>query len=219
MNTVNKELNRIQRALVAPKNQRNGFGKYNYRSCEDILEALKPILGDGTVTISDTIIEISGRYYVKATAKFSLGSELIECDGWAREAEDKKGMDASQITGACSSYARKYALNGLFAIDDSKDADTEEPAKRSQPAQQAKPAPIQAAPSLPAINTVDVTIIDYAKAGALHTVTLAAGGKTIEAKTSDNQIGGLAEFNKGKTASAGLQQTAKGVKLATLVIK
>jgi len=214
MNTVNKELNRIQRALVAPKNQRNGFGKYNYRSCEDILEALKPILGDGTVTISDTIIEISGRYYVKATAKFSLGSESIECDGWAREAEDKKGMDASQITGACSSYARKYALNGLFAIDDSKDADTEEPAKRSQPAPQAKPAP-----SVPPVNTVGVRIVDHAKVGKLHTVTLTAGGKTIEAKTSDDTLGGLAEFNKGGLASAGLQQTAKGVKLATLVIK
>ena len=212
MNTVNKELNRIQRALVAPKNQRNGFGKYNYRSCEDILEALKPILGDGTVIMSDTITEISGRYYVKATAKFSLGSESIECDGWAREAEDKKGMDASQITGACSSYARKYALNGLFAIDDSKDADTEEPAKRSQPAPQAKP-------SIPPINTVDVTIINHVKTGKLHVVTLTAGDKTIEAKTSDDVIGGLAEFNKGNIASVGLQQTALGVKLATLVIK
>ncbi len=119
-----KELAEIQKKLVAPKNQRNNFGKYNYRSCEDILEAVKPLLGDSTLTISDEMVEVGGRVYVKSTAAFmSPNQQVVECYGWAREPEDRKGMDASQITGASSSYARKYALNGLFCIDDSKDAD------------------------------------------------------------------------------------------------
>ena len=118
----------IQASLKAPKNQRNAFGNYNYRSCEDILEAVKPLLYDTqtTLTISDDIVEVGGRIYVKATAT------LKDCETWeiieqnsayARESESKKWMDDSQITWATSSYARKYALNGLFCIDDVKDAD------------------------------------------------------------------------------------------------
>lgn len=118
----------IQASLKAPKNQRNAFGNYNYRSCEDILEAVKPLLYDTqtTLTISDEMVEVGGRIYVKATAT------LKDCETWeiieqnsayARESESKKWMDDSQITWATSSYARKYALNGLFCIDDVKDAD------------------------------------------------------------------------------------------------
>lgn len=114
----------IQQRLKAPKGQMNKFGGYKYRSCEDILEAVKPLLGDCVLTISDDIREIGGRVYVEATARLTDGSDVVEVKALAREAEVKKGMDDSQITGAASSYARKYALNGLFCIDDTKDADS-----------------------------------------------------------------------------------------------
>lgn len=121
---IYNELSRIQKELKAPKGQFNKFGNYKYRSCEDILEAVKPLLGDCCLTISDDIVLIGDRYYIKATARLALSNEdFIENSAFAREAFDKKGMDESQITGASSSYARKYALNGLFAIDDTKDAD------------------------------------------------------------------------------------------------
>ena len=113
----------IQQKLKAPKGQVNKFGGYRYRSCEDILEAVKPLLGDCVLTISDDIREIGGRVYVEATARLTDGSDTVEVKALAREAEVKKGMDESQITGAASSYARKYCLNGLFCIDDTKDAD------------------------------------------------------------------------------------------------
>lgn len=120
----------VQQHLNAPKDKRNSFGGYNYRSCESILEAVKPILKEYllALTISDDIVAIGNRVYVKATAKVLdiKGDVIAECTAFAREEEDKKGMDAAQLTGATSSYARKYALNGLFAIDDSKDADTDE---------------------------------------------------------------------------------------------
>lgn len=121
-----KELNTIQVKLNAPKNQYNSFGKYHYRNCEDILEAIKPLLKETecTLVISDDIILIGDRYYVKATATITNSKdESVSNTAWAREASDKKGMDEAQITGATSSYARKYALNGLFCIDDNKDTD------------------------------------------------------------------------------------------------
>lgn len=117
------KLAKIQRELNAPKNQRNNFGGYNYRSCEDILEAVKPLLGDLFLSISDEILLIGDRYYVKATATITDGESSHIATALAREEQQKKGMDASQLTGATSSYARKYCLNGLFGIDDNKDAD------------------------------------------------------------------------------------------------
>lgn len=122
-----KELIAIQSELKAPKSQFNPFGKYKYRKAEDILEAVKPLLAKQkcTLTITDDVVLIGNRIYVKATA--TIKNEKGECEtttGWAREEETKKGMDGSQITGASSSYARKYALNGLFAIDDNADSDT-----------------------------------------------------------------------------------------------
>jgi len=119
------KLEQVQQTLKAPKNQYNSFGKYHYRSCEDILEGLKePLIKvHAVVTISDEIISVGDRIYVKATAKFTDGTDSVENTAYAREELEKKGMDASQITGAASSYARKYALNGLFLIDDNKDAD------------------------------------------------------------------------------------------------
>ena len=120
-----KKLIQIQGALKAPKNQRNNFGNYNYRSAEDILEALKPLLveHDCLLTVSDEIVNIGARLYVKATASITEGETTVSVSAFAREEETKKGMDGAQITGSASSYARKYALNGLFLIDDTKDPD------------------------------------------------------------------------------------------------
>ena len=117
-------LNKIQQSLKAPKGQYNSFGKYKYRSCEDILEGVKPLLGKGTIVISDKITECGGRIYVTALVTLSDGEGSVSVSASAREPDQRKGMDASQITGCASSYARKYALNGLFCIDDAKDADT-----------------------------------------------------------------------------------------------
>lgn len=158
INDYMKLLNKIQKELKAPKSQYNSFGKYYYRNCEDILEAVKPLLGDGILTISDEVVNIGNHNYVKATATLTEsansthahlcdvskmlrgatvegfkaectcgandGVESVSVTAYAREAVDQKGMNDSQITGSTSSYARKYALNGLFCIDDTKDSDT-----------------------------------------------------------------------------------------------
>ena len=119
----------IQKELNAPKGQRNNFGNYNYRSCEDILEAVKPLLEKHGyhLILSDEIVEVGGRVYVRSTASVYDTEKLIQsASAFAREPLDQKGMQVNQITGATSSYSRKYALNGLFAIDDAKDSDTDE---------------------------------------------------------------------------------------------
>lgn len=146
-----EKLIEIQTELKAPKSQYNSFGKYNYRNAEDIMEAVKPLLKKYKclLYLSDEVIFIEGRHYIKTTVTF------IEPDGWqvsvsasAREEQDKKGMDGSQITGASSSYARKYALNGLFLIDDTKDSDsTNAHGKDEKTAESAKPS--VAAPKVP----------------------------------------------------------------------
>lgn len=126
--SIYNKLFEIQQNLKAPKGQYNQFGKYAFRSCEDILEALKPLLASqkAIIVLSDELTNIEQRYYIKATARIIdiETGEQIENSSYAREDENKKGMDLSQITGASSSYARKYALNGLFCIDDNKDSDT-----------------------------------------------------------------------------------------------
>lgn len=129
-----KELINIQHKLKAPKGRKNSFGNYKYRSCEDILEAVKPLLAEEecTLTLSDDMVAIGERIYVKAVATIRKGDESVTVTAYAREAETKKGMDDSQITGTASSYARKYALNGLFLIDDTKDADTDEYANQTK---------------------------------------------------------------------------------------
>lgn len=134
-----KELIAIQSELKAPKSQFNKFGGYKYRKAEDILEAVKPLLNKQkcTLIITDDVVLIGNRIYVKATA--TIKNEKGECEttnGWAREEETKKGMDGSQITGASSSYARKYALNGLFAIDDNADSDTTNDGQHQEAQQQ-----------------------------------------------------------------------------------
>ena len=124
-----ESLRKVQSELKAPKGQYNSFGKYSYRSCEDILEAVKPLLDkyEATVSITDDVVLVGDRVYVKATATFvDKDGKVIQSSAFAREPLARKGMDEAQVTGATSSYARKYALNGLFLIDDNKDADTDE---------------------------------------------------------------------------------------------
>ena len=143
-----KELVTIQQKLKAPKRQYNTFGKYKYRSCEDILESVKPVLAETkcTLTLSDEMIAVGNRIYVKATVTLTndKGEKEITT-AFAREEEKKKGMDGSQITGASSSYARKYALNGLFCIDDAKDSDSTNTHEKEDTQQPAK-TPANTAP-------------------------------------------------------------------------
>jgi len=146
MTDLQTALSKMQRTLVATKGQYNSFGKYKYRSCEDILAAVKKVLpSDVILLLEDEVINISDRIYIKATASLFMAGDVIKVSANAREPLSKKGMDEAQITGAASSYARKYALNGLFAIDDTKDSDAtnnhkDEPV--SKPA--VKPAPQKA---------------------------------------------------------------------------
>lgn len=138
-----EKVTKVQTELKAPKGQYNKFGNYNYRSCEDIVESIKPLLAKYGLylNISDEIILVGDRYYVRATAMLTDGSAATTTTGFAREPNDKKGMDESQITGAASSYARKYALNGLLAIDDTKDADTDEYVSQTSQKQKETPKP------------------------------------------------------------------------------
>ena len=143
-----EKLNKMQTELKAPKNQYNSFGKYRYRSCEDILEGLKPLLKETNtcIIIKDELTIVGNRYYIKATAMLHDTEKIgdyVEATGYAREEENKKGMDGSQVTGASSSYARKYALNGLFAIDDSKDSDGTNGGKEDKPKQELSDAQIK----------------------------------------------------------------------------
>ena len=145
--TIYEKLSAIQAELKAPKSQYNSFGNFNYRSCEDILEAVKPLCKaqKAVLTLTDLLVNIGERYYIQATAylRDMESKEFIEVSAFAREEDTKKGMDGSQVTGASSSYARKYALNGLFCIDDAKDSDytngiqpkEQKPAQRSTPQQ------------------------------------------------------------------------------------
>lgn len=136
--TIEQRLMAVQNELKAPKNQYNKFGNYRYRSCEDILSAAKPLcVANGLLlTITDEVVLVANRIYIKAIAKVSEGTQFIETVAYAREDETKKGMDGSQVTGTASSYARKYALNGLFCIDDTKDADATNTHGKDVPAQQ-----------------------------------------------------------------------------------
>tara|TARA_R110000824_G_scaffold401783_1_gene616201 strand:- start:25287 stop:25697 length:411 start_codon:yes stop_codon:yes gene_type:complete len=130
---LQKALAAIQQKLKAPKSQQNKFGGYKYRSCEDILEAVKPLIGSCTLTISDSIKQIGERFYIESTCTLYGFGDSIAVTAYAREALDKKGMDVAQISGAASSYSRKYSLNGMFLIDDTADSDASEPEKTGPP--------------------------------------------------------------------------------------
>lgn len=136
--TILQKLNKIQTEVHVPKNQYNSFGKYKFRNCDDILEALKPTLKElgCVVLLSDDVINIDGRYYVQSTATLKDEEGEISTSAFAREEDSKKGFDSSQLTGSTSSYSRKYALNGLLALDDNKDSDeTNKPNEKTTPQQ------------------------------------------------------------------------------------
>lgn len=144
MKNITQKLIKVQSELKAPKGQENTFGNYNYRSAEDILEAVKPLLSEQglLMTITDIIEQIGERYYIQAKVILTDGEDTVEVTGYARESLNKKGMDDSQITGTASSYARKYAMNGLFLIDDTKDSDSNE--NRTERENRAKKADVEA---------------------------------------------------------------------------
>ena len=188
-----ENLTKIQSELKAPKNQYNKFGNYHYRSAEDILEAVKPLLSkyNAELTICDEICEIGDRIYVKAVCKYREGNDEVTVNAYAREPENKKGMDESQITGTASSYARKYALNGLFLIDDTKDADTNEYSKQSK----GQP-PVYENP----LKTLNNLILQYNKLSSkpipIENLCARYGVKTINelsAENLQNAINGMQE--------------------------
>jgi len=157
MKKIIAELSRIQQGLKAPKNMYNKFGNYYYRNAEGILEAVKPLLGETALILNDEPVVIGNRFYIKATATLTDGDESISSVAYAREDETKKGMDGCQLTGACSSYARKYALNALLMIDDSKDSDDDEltpknPKNNEEPEKKKSSEPIK-----PPTPSVEVT--------------------------------------------------------------
>lgn len=159
--SVHSKLLSVQAALKAPKGQFNAFGKYNYRSCEDILEAVKPLLYEHglTLVIRDQVVAVGNRIYVQATAMITNQDGQVTVTAFAREEEDKKGMDGSQITGAASSYARKYALNGLFLIDDTKDSDGTNTHGKDAPS---SPAPKKPSSDAPPSSSEPPSIMDKA---------------------------------------------------------
>lgn len=171
------KLANVQSALKAPKGQYNSFGKYKYRSCEDIVESVKPLLkANGLLlTLTDEIVNIADRFYVKATATIidTDKGETVSVSAFAREEETKKGMDGSQVTGASSSYARKYALNGIFAIDDTKDSDSTNTHGQDAPQQEApkQEAPKQKTPRqmlIARLNELQIDVNAFAKANNLN---------------------------------------------------
>lgn len=184
MNVYEKLMN-IQGELKAPKSQYNSFGKYKYRNLEDILEALKPLLAKykAIINISDEIELTGDRYYVKATARIfdiEKSNEYVESTAYAREDENKKGMDLSQLSGSTSSYARKYALNGLFAIDDTKDSDSTNTGGKEETTTYK--------PNVPVSNGATLS------EGQIKRLYAIAGSKTIDANTVKAQV--KAKFNK-----------------------
>lgn len=204
MNIYEKLLN-IQNELKAPKGQKNTFGNYNYRSCEDILEAVKPLCVkyECVLTICDQLECIGERYYIKAIATLddikkeeNQSRGMIQNTAYAREEEIKKGMDASQITGACSSYARKYALNGLFCIDDTKDADTDAYKKQEER------------------ETSKDTLVSELEANSLHKILLDTGlteEKIVETLQKGYKVNSTAELKKSQYAEI-LRKLNKGDK-------
>lgn len=192
--SIYEVLTLVQNELKAPKNQRNKFGGYNYRSCEDIMEALKPILlrHNAGCTLSDKIIVIgnpeveinaegfiikeNGRVYVEATCTFTYANQLIQTTASAREEYNKKGMDSMQLTGATSSYARKYSMNAMFLIDDTKDSDTTNTYVKNAPA----PEPKKVTPVAPKVTTLSDSNVEHAiKEGLQEKVLTLIGTKYI----------------------------------------
>ena len=192
---IYEKLAAVQQATKAPKNQKNTHLKYNYRSAEGILEAVKPFLADNkaTITLSDEIVEIGGRIYVKATVRFKDLEKPdvygVEVTAYAREADTKPGLDVAQVTGSASSYARKYALNGLLLLDDAKqDPDTEENTRRVEQAEEQAKALKQYA-SEEQIRTIR----ELAKQANVDLEAIGEDVETMSAKRADAMIARLNE--------------------------
>ena len=187
----------VQTELKAPKNQHNSFGKYDYRSAEDIIEAVKPLLKDNGLflTMSDDIVLIGDRYYVKATVSVTdiVTGESVQTSALAREAAQKKGMDDSQVTGTASSYARKYALNGLLAIDDNRDADTDEYARQTNRNTAGTRSQSNAYPSSGSVN-------DELRSKAMHSLVT----EMQRVGASGEEVSALCGVKFGKTSSRDL---------------
>jgi hypothetical protein len=197
---IQQKLLAVQSELKAPKGQFNAFGKYKYRSCEDILEAVKPLLSKHglSMTISDDIVDVGGRVYVKATVQVHFEQQHTMTTAFAREEDVKKGMDASQVTGATSSYARKYALNGMFLIDDTKDSDSTNThgndnnvatKPKAAPAAEKPAAPAAAEPAADSATSIMDKAVNYMKSQAdrnkaYETVMRHYGEQLTEAQTN-----------------------------------
>lgn len=197
----------VQAELKAPKGQHNSFGKYDYRSAEDIIEAVKPLLKDNGLflNMSDEVVLVGDRYYIKATVKVVdvVTGESVQTSALAREAAQKKGMDESQVTGTASSYARKYALNGLFAIDDNRDADTDEYARQTSQSAAGARSQRNAYPSKGSAN-------DDLRSKAMH----ALSKEMQRVGASGEEVSALCGVKFGKTNSRDLS-TGELSKLAT----
>ena len=187
----------VQAELKAPKNQHNSFGKYDYRSAEDIIEAVKPLLKENGlfINMSDEVVLVGDRYYIKATVKVVdvVTGESVQTSALAREAAQKKGMDESQVTGTASSYARKYALNGLFAIDDNRDADTDEYATQTRQSAAGARSTRNAYPSKGSVN-------DDLRSKAMH----ALSKEMQRVGASGEEVSALCGVKFGKTNSRDL---------------
>lgn len=187
----------VQAELKAPKGQHNSFGKYDYRSAEDIIEAVKPLLKENGLflNMSDEVVLVGDRYYIKATVKVVdvVTGESVQTSALAREAAQKKGMDESQVTGTASSYARKYALNGLFAIDDNRDADTDEYARQTSQSAAGARSQRNAYPSKGSAN-------DDLRSKAMH----ALSKEMQRVGASGEEVSALCGVKFGKTNSRGL---------------
>lgn len=199
-------LQAVQRELKAPKGQYNSFGKYNYRSCEDIVEAVKPLLNEQglILTMSDEVIGVGDRVYIKATCKVidTVTGDSVHTTALARESLEKKGMDASQITGTASSYARKYALNGLFAIDDTKDADTDAYKQQTNGAQTSQNRPQKAARQNTNTNTNNVQQVANGGSDAIRARAI----KSLNAEinrigVTGQEVSAIAGVKFGKTST------------------
>ena len=191
--TLFQKILEVQAELKAPKNQYNSFGRYKYRSCEDILEAVKPLLvkNELFMRIDDNIVNIGNRFYIKATVQIYDGTgSCTSVSAFAREEETKKGMDGSQVTGASSSYARKYALNGMFLIDDTKDSDATNDGKKEEFKEEDKKEPLITAEQIDELERLGVNfdqLAKYYKVADYKDLTVEQGQKAIEQKKKINK--------------------------------
>lgn len=199
MSSLHEKLINVQSELKAPKSRKNSFANYSYRNCEDILEAVKPLLKEQglVLTVSDEIVQVGDRFYVKARATLNCEDGSVHVDAYAREPEEKRGSDASQITGAASSYARKYALNGLFLIDDNQDADSQD--NREQPKAKPKPVPLASETQLSRIDNFARSLgIEnvYEKAKTTRETLTASGADIIIERLQKNLESAMDETAK-----------------------